>query len=68
MVSLLDVEFAVLGPVEVDLCRLVREAQVTEDGELTESEAGSTAAEIAGRLPRTAGQPVVMSCEPPLGS
>lgn len=49
VVSLLDVKFAVLGPVEVDLCRLVCEAQVTEDGELTELEAGSTATEIAGR-------------------
>ncbi len=33
VVALLDFEFAVLGPVEIDLCRLVCEALVSEDGQ-----------------------------------
>ena len=32
VVALLDFEFAVLGPAEIDLCRLVCEALVSEDG------------------------------------
>jgi aminoglycoside phosphotransferase (APT) family kinase protein len=47
VVALLDFEYAVLAPVEVDLCRLVGEARVSEEGELVDSEAGAVAAEIA---------------------
>lgn len=49
VVALLDFEFAVLGPVEIDLCRLVCEARVSEDGQRIDSEAGSAAVEIAAR-------------------
>lgn len=49
VVALLDFEFAVLGPVEIDLCRLVCEARVSEDGQRVESEAGDVAVEIAAR-------------------
>ncbi|GEM_PF-978359 len=49
VVALLDVEYAVLGPVEIDLCRLVCEARVTEDGRRVDSEAGAAAVQIAAR-------------------
>ena len=49
VVALLDFEFAVLGPVEIDLCRLVCEARVSEEGQRVDSEAGDAAVEIAGR-------------------
>lgn len=49
VVALLDFEFAVLGPVEIDLCRLVCEASVSDDGQRVESEAGAAAVEIAAR-------------------
>ncbi|MFE9280612.1 phosphotransferase family protein [Nocardiopsis alba] len=47
VVALLDFEFAVLGPVEIDLCRLVYEACVSVEGEYVDSEAGAAALEIA---------------------
>ncbi|MBM9463394.1 phosphotransferase [Aeromicrobium sp. YIM 150415] len=49
VVALLDVEFAVLGPVEIDLCRLMVEARVSDDGRRADSEAGDAAVEIAAR-------------------
>lgn len=49
VVALLDFEFAVLGPVEIDLCRLVCEACVSEEGRRVDSEAGAAAVEIAAR-------------------
>lgn len=49
VVALLDFEFAVLGPVEIDLCRLVSEARVSDEGQRIESEAGAAAIEIAAR-------------------
>ena len=49
VVALLDVEYALLGPVEIDLCRLVCEARVSEDGRRVESDAGDAAIEIASR-------------------
>ena len=49
VVALLDFEFAVLGPVEIDLCRLVYEACVSEEGTYVDSEAGAAAVEIAAR-------------------
>ena len=49
VVALLDFEFAVLGPAEIDLCRLVCEARVSDDGEPVDSPAGAAAAEIAAR-------------------
>lgn len=50
VIALLDFEFAVLGPVEIDLCRLVCEAHVSEEGQHVDSEAGAAALEIAARL------------------
>lgn len=47
--ALLDFEYAVRAPVEIDLCRLVCEAGVTEEGELVGSEAGDAAVQIALR-------------------
>src|SRR5262245_45802072 len=47
VVALLDFEFAVLGPVEIDLCRLVCEAVVSEGGQQSDSEAGAAAFAIA---------------------
>lgn len=47
VVALLDFEFAVLGPVEIDLCRLVCEARVSDEGHRVDSEAGAAAVEIA---------------------
>lgn len=49
VVALLDFEFAVLGPVEIDLCRLVCEARVSEEGQRVDSEAGAAAVGIAAR-------------------
>ena len=48
VVALLDFEFAVLGPVEIDLCRLVCEALVSEDGQRADNDAGDAFA-IAAR-------------------
>src|SRR5262249_52418558 len=49
VVGLLDFEFAVLGPVEIDLCRLVSEALVSEDGQRSDNDAGAAAFAIAAR-------------------
>jgi aminoglycoside phosphotransferase (APT) family kinase protein len=49
VVALLDFEFAVLGPVEIDLCRLVCEALVSEDGQRSDDDAGAAALAIAAR-------------------
>ena len=49
VIALLDFEFAVLGPVEIDLCRLVCEARVSEEGQHVDSKAGAAALEIAAR-------------------
>ncbi len=49
VIALLDFEFAVLGPVEIDLCRLVCEARVSEEGQQVDSRAGTAALEIAAR-------------------
>lgn len=49
VVALLDLEFAVRGPVAIDLCRLVCEACVSEEGERVDSEAADAAVEIAAR-------------------
>ncbi len=49
VVALLDFEFAVLGPVEIDLCRLVAEALVSEDGQRSDNDAGAAAFAIAAR-------------------
>jgi aminoglycoside phosphotransferase (APT) family kinase protein len=47
VVALLDFEFAVLGPVEIDLCRLVSEALVSEDGQPSDNDARAAAFAIA---------------------
>lgn len=49
VVALLDFEFAVLGPIEIDLCRLVGEARVSEEGRHVDAKAGDAAVEIAAR-------------------
>jgi scyllo-inosamine 4-kinase len=49
VVALLDFEFAVLGPVEIDLCRLVCEALVSEDGQRSDNDAGAAGFAIATR-------------------
>ena len=49
VVALLDFEFAVLGPVEIDLCRLVCEALVSGDGQRSDNDAGADAFAIAAR-------------------
>ncbi|UEJ84496.1 aminoglycoside phosphotransferase family protein [Brachybacterium halotolerans subsp. kimchii] len=49
VVSLLDFEFSVLGPVEIDLCRLVLEARGSAQGRNVDSEAERIALEIARR-------------------
>ncbi len=49
VIALLDFEFAVLGPAEIDLCRLVCEANVSDEGRRVDSEAGAVAIEIAAR-------------------
>ena len=38
-----------LGPVEIDLCRLVSEALVSEDGQRSNNDAGAAAFAIAAR-------------------
>jgi aminoglycoside phosphotransferase (APT) family kinase protein len=48
VVALLDFEFVLLGPVEIDLCRLVCEALVSEDGQRSDNDAGDAFA-IAAR-------------------
>ena len=49
VVALLDFEFAMLGPAEIDLCRLVWEALVSEGGTSTDPHAGAAAFDIAAR-------------------
>jgi aminoglycoside phosphotransferase (APT) family kinase protein len=49
VVALLDFEFAVLGPVEIDLCRLVAEALVSDNGHSTDADAAAAAFAIAAR-------------------
>jgi scyllo-inosamine 4-kinase len=49
VVALLDFEFAVLGPVEIDLCRLVSEALVSGDGQRSDNATGAAAFAIAAR-------------------
>lgn len=49
VIALLDFEYAVLGPVEIDLCRLVCEATISEEGLAIASQAGAKALEIAQR-------------------
>jgi aminoglycoside phosphotransferase (APT) family kinase protein len=49
VVALLDFEFAVLGPVEIDLCRLVSEALFSEDARRSDPDAGAVAFAIAAR-------------------
>jgi scyllo-inosamine 4-kinase len=49
VVALLDFEFAVLGPVEIDLCRLVSEALASGDGQRSDNDAGVAAFAIAAR-------------------
>jgi scyllo-inosamine 4-kinase len=49
VVALLDFEFALLGPIEIDLCRLVYEAAVSKDGQRTDSDAGAVAFAIVAR-------------------
>ncbi len=47
VVALLDFEFAVAGPVEIDLCRLVCEALVSAAGQRSDNDAGAAAFAIA---------------------
>ena len=49
VVALLDFEFAMLGPAEIDLCRLVWDGLVSEDGTTVDPEASAAAFEIAAR-------------------
>ena len=49
VVALLDFEFAVIGPVEIDLCRLVCEALAPKAGQSTDPDAGAVAFAIAAR-------------------
>jgi aminoglycoside phosphotransferase (APT) family kinase protein len=49
VVSLLDFEFSVLGPVEIDLSRLVYEARWSEQDGMKDSDASAAALEIALR-------------------
>lgn len=49
VVALLDFEFAVLGPVEIDLCRLVCEALAPKAGQSTDPDTGAVAFAIAAR-------------------
>jgi scyllo-inosamine 4-kinase len=48
VVALLDFEFALLGPAEIDLCRLVSDL-VSEDGASLDPDAGAAAFDIAAR-------------------
>ena len=49
VVALLDFEFALLGPWEIDLCRLVCESLVPEDGQRSDPDAGAAALAVAAR-------------------
>jgi aminoglycoside phosphotransferase len=49
VVSILDFEFAVLGPVEIDLCRLLWEGLVSEDWPNPDRDAGAAAVAVAAR-------------------
>ena len=49
VVALLDFEFAMLGPAEIDLCRLAWEALLSDDGTSTDPHAGAAAFDIAAR-------------------
>jgi aminoglycoside phosphotransferase (APT) family kinase protein len=49
VVALLDFEFAVVGPVEIDLCRLVYETLAPEDGPSTEPVVVDVVCDIAAR-------------------
>ena len=49
VVALLDFESAVLGPVEIDLWRLVLEAHVSDDGQSADPDAVAVAFAIAAR-------------------
>jgi aminoglycoside phosphotransferase (APT) family kinase protein len=49
VVALVDFEFAVLGPVEIDLSRLLLEAHESDDGEAADPDALAAAFAIAGR-------------------
>ena len=49
VVALLDFEFALLGPVEIDLSRLLLESLVPADGRPPDPEAGAAAVAIAAR-------------------
>ena len=49
VVALLDFEFAMLGPAEIDLCRLVWDGLVSEDGTTIDPEATAAAFDIAAR-------------------
>jgi aminoglycoside phosphotransferase (APT) family kinase protein len=49
VVALLDFEFAVLGPVEIDLCRLVLESVVSEDGQRTDPNADAAVLALVAR-------------------
>src|SRR3954468_7788643 len=49
VVALLDFEFAVLGPVEIDLCRLVAEAVVSDAGHGIDPDAAAVAFAVAAR-------------------
>lgn len=47
VVALLDFEFALLGPVEIDLCRLLFESLVSKDGQRADLDAGAAAVDLA---------------------
>lgn len=49
VVALLDFEFALLGPVEIDLCRLLFESLVSKDGQPTHLDVGAAAVALATR-------------------
>ena len=49
VVALLDFEFAMLGPAEIDLCRLVWDGLVSEDGTSIDPGASAAAFDIAAR-------------------
>lgn len=49
VVALLDFEFALLGPVEIDLCRLLLESLVSEGGQHPDQDAGAAAVALAAR-------------------
>ena len=47
VVALLDFEFAMLGPTEIDLCRLVWDGLISEDGTTIDPEVSAVALDIA---------------------